>query len=67
MTEPDWIVRRDGSAHEVLTTSGAWGSMADVQWFSTHEEALAAEVPEGTTGTAIQAHPDTDTDIAPGT
>ena len=57
MTEPDWIVRRDGTAHEVLTQEGTWGSIDEAQWFATQEEALEAPVPPGTTGTP-QQHPD---------
>jgi len=58
VTEPDWVVRRDGSVDEVLTKSGAWGTMADAAWFSTHDEALQATCPEGTSGAPIQVHPD---------
>ncbi|MET0144717.1 MAG: hypothetical protein ABW122_06395 [Ilumatobacteraceae bacterium] len=60
MTEPLWVVRRNGSAHEVLTTDGSWGRMVDAVWFDTQDEALAAPVPAGTTGSVVQAHPDTD-------
>ena len=58
VTEADWVIRRDGSAHEVLTTDGTWGTIEDAQWFPTQEEALAAECPPGTTGTPRQQHPD---------
>jgi len=55
---PDWIVSREGSAEEVLTTDGTWGPMDQAQWFATLEEALAAETPAGTTGTPKRQHPD---------
>ena len=55
---PDWVLRRDGSAHEVLTKDGTWGSIEDAQWFATQEDALAATCPEGTTGTPREQHPD---------
>ena len=58
VTEPDWVIRRDGSAHEVLTTDGTWGSIEDAQWFATQEDALAAECPPGTSGTPREQHPD---------
>ena len=58
VTSPDWIIRRDGSADEVLTTDGTWGPIAEAQWFATHEDALAAVIPAGTTGTPQQQHPD---------
>jgi hypothetical protein len=58
VTEPDWVIHRDGSAHEVLTKEGTWGVIADAKWFATHEDALAAALPEGTTGTPRQQHPD---------
>jgi len=32
--------------------------MADAAWFSTHDEALQATCPEGTSGAPIQVHPD---------
>jgi len=58
MTEPDWVVRRDGSAHEVLTAEGTWGSIDEAQWFATQAEAIEAVCPPGTTGTPQQQHPD---------
>ena len=58
VTEPDWLISRDGSADEVLTKHGTWGSIDDAQWFATHEDALRAECPKGTTGTPRQQHPD---------
>jgi hypothetical protein len=58
VTEADWVVLRDGSAHDVLTKDGTWGAMEDAQWFATQEEALQAKVPEGTTGTPREQHPD---------
>ena len=51
---PDWIIRRDGSADEVLTKTGTWGEISDAQWFPSQQEALAAEVPAGTTGSPQQ-------------
>jgi len=61
VTTPDWVVRRDGSADEVLTTSGEWGTMDDAAWFASQAEALEASYPAGTSGTPIQVHPDTAT------
>lgn len=58
MTEADWVVRRDGSADEVLTKDGTWGAIDEARWFATQEEALQAEFPPGTTGTPRQQHPD---------
>jgi hypothetical protein len=58
VTSPDWVVLRDGSAHEALTNDGTWGPIEEARWFATHEEALQAEVPSGTTGTARQQHPE---------
>ncbi len=61
VSEPDWVIRRDGSAHEVLTKDGTWGSIDEAQWFATQHEALdalAANCPPGTTGTPQQQHPD---------
>ena len=58
VTEPDWVIRRDGSADEVLTKDGTWGSIQDAQWFATQEDALAAECPPGTSGTPREQHPD---------
>jgi hypothetical protein len=58
VTEPDWVIRRDGSADEVLTKDGTWGSIQDAQWFATQEDALAAECPAGTSGTPREQHPD---------
>jgi hypothetical protein len=55
---PDWVIIRDGSTHEVLTTDGQWGTIDQAQWFSSVEEALEAALPAGTTGTARQQHPD---------
>ena len=54
-------MRRDGSADEVLTTSGEWGTMDDAAWFASQAEALEASYPAGTSGTPIQVHPDTAT------
>jgi hypothetical protein len=56
--QPRWVVRRDGSAHEVLTGDGTWGTIEHAMWFDSHEDALAAERPPGTTGTAVQQHPE---------
>ena len=58
VTKPDWVVRRDGSAHEVLSDDGTWGTMETAKWFASQAEAAEAELPEGTTGTPIQMHPD---------
>jgi hypothetical protein len=58
VAEADWVIRRDGSAVEVLTTSGTWGTIEDARWFASHAEALRAECPPGTTGTPHQQHPD---------
>ena len=58
MSTPDWVILRDGSAHEVLTVDGTWGQIEDARWFSSAEEALQADVPAGTTGTPRQQHPD---------
>lgn len=58
MTEPHWVVRRDGSADEVLTTAGEWGTMDEAAWFASQSEALEATYPAGTSGTPIQIHPD---------
>jgi hypothetical protein len=55
---PDWLVKRDGSADELLCEDGTWGTIESARWFSSHDEAAAADVPEGTTGTPIQQHPD---------
>jgi hypothetical protein len=59
--EPDWLIRRDGSVDEVLTTDGTWGPIQRARWFTTQDEALAAletDCPPGTTGTAVQQHPE---------
>jgi hypothetical protein len=56
--QPRWVIRRDGSAHEVLTEDGTWGTIEHARWFDTHEDALRAERPAGTTGTAVQQHPE---------
>lgn len=58
MESPDWLVKRDGSADEVLCEDGTWGTIESAHWFSSHDEAAAASIPEGTTGTPIQQHPD---------
>jgi hypothetical protein len=58
VTEPDWVIKRDGSADEVLTTDGTWGPIDHARWFADQEEALEAEIPAGTTGTPRQQHPD---------
>lgn len=58
MIKPDWVIRRDGSAHEVLTEDGTWGTMDEARWFASQEEACEADLPEGTTGTPLQMHPD---------
>jgi hypothetical protein len=61
MTEPDWVIRRQGSVDEVLTADGTWGTIDRARWFATQEEALAAletDIPSGTTGTAVQQHPE---------
>ena len=55
---PDWIIRRDGSADEVLTKDGTWGEVSDARWFSSQQEAQEAELPAGTTGSPQQQHPD---------
>jgi hypothetical protein len=55
---PDWVLIRDGSTHEVLTTDGDWGPIEQARWFASAEEALEAPLPEGTTGTPRQQHPD---------
>ena len=55
---PDWLVKRDGSADEVLAEDGTWGTIETARWFSSHDEAVAAKVPKGTSGTPIQQHPD---------
>ena len=60
-TEPDWVIRRDGSADEVLTVDGTWGTIDRARWFPTQEEALAAletDLPSGTTGKCVQQHPE---------
>jgi hypothetical protein len=57
-TEADWVVIRDGSAQEVLSTEGSWGTADNAQWFSSVDDALAAELPPGTTGTPRRQHPD---------
>lgn len=56
--QPMWLVRRDGSAHEVLTEDGEWGTIERAKWFGSHDDALQAKVPQGTTGTAVQQHPE---------
>jgi hypothetical protein len=58
VTEPDWVIKRDGSADEVLTTDGTWGPIDHARWFHNQEDALEAEIPAGTTGTPQQQHPD---------
>lgn len=55
---PDWVVSRDGSAHEVLCADGTWGPMDQAQWFASYEDARAASTPAGSTGTPRQQHPD---------
>jgi hypothetical protein len=55
---PDWLVKRDGSADEVLAEDGTWGTIETARWFSSHDEAASAKVPKGTSGTPIQQHPD---------
>jgi len=58
--EPDWVIVRDGSVDEVLTTDNTWGPIDRARWFVTQDEALAAletDLPEGTTGTPVQQHP----------
>ncbi|MGI9053451.1 MAG: hypothetical protein ACR2HQ_12525 [Ilumatobacteraceae bacterium] len=59
MATPNWVVRRDESAHEILAEDGSWGTMDDARWFDDQAEALQATVPEGTTGTPVQVHPET--------
>ncbi len=59
MTTPSWVVRRDDSAAEILSEDGTWATLDDAHWFDSQTEALEASVPEGTTGTPVQVHPDT--------
>jgi len=59
MTTPSWVVRRDDSADEILSEDGAWATMGDARWFASQTEALEVSLPEGTTGTPVQVHPDT--------
>jgi len=59
MTAPRWVVRRDGSADEILSEDGTWATMAEARWFASQAEALEATIPEGATGTPVQVHPDT--------
>ena len=58
MTEPIWVVLRDGSAHEALRADGTWGPMAEAKVFDSPEDASEAAVPAGTRGTPREQHPD---------
>ena len=58
VSKPDWVLRRTGSAHEVLTEDGTWGTLEHARWFTSYDEANAVDVPRGTTGTPSQQHPD---------
>lgn len=59
MTTPSWVVRRDESVDEILTEDGTWGTIDVARWFDSQAEAQEATVPEGTTGTPAQVHPET--------
>jgi hypothetical protein len=58
VTEPIWVVLRDGSAHEALTPDGTWGPMSEARVFDSADAASEATVPVGTRGTPREQHPD---------
>ena len=58
MAGSDWLVHRDGSVDEVLTTDGTWGPIENARWFGSQEEASQATLPAGTTGKPRAQHPD---------
>ena len=58
VTDPIWVVLRDGSADQALSADGTWGPMAEARVFASADEACEAPVPVGTRGTPREQHPD---------